>query len=726
MVSRYCDHGAYGAGVVTGSITTTTLTVTALTSGKLAIGSEISGSGVVDGTIITSLGTGLGGTGTYTVSISQTVSSTAITGKHAPPSVIPFPWLSPQEGDGLAKLPAASVGSAFITFSAVPAGATLTVLGVSVSLSGVTNAATALAAANQLAANINATSGAVGVGISNSVPLLRNLVYARGPTLGAPAGTCEIMMRVGADALNYVNNTACMIATSGFTNVSSTTANHQFAGGVSGCYGTLLSAAPCLPTALGTWSYGLWGGTQAPLAGYPLAGDWMEVRGGKRLLTNAAINPPRILSGGTAQLPCTYNIDDGTVWTEDGVNPILDLRTQINGAGYASMVVTGAAVIKGKKYSQTLNNLQFNLTGSNSNIYSFAISLHSTARWEYITLDGTTYNSGTGGTQLKCDSSTSANNMASSFLGCRFVQKTNQPFINIGLNTNYISANLDGCTFSNIGAVVPSNGVFSWVSLYGQVTLLSPIFENFVVGSRLLTQYVNASTPSLAHLVLKDPVLENVSHRGPYSMAFSAYTGPVNMQMFVHSSVEDTEDFGMETRAGFLEWNSTRSQPTLMARLSDGVTPMSWRFVPTTLVANVGALCPYEFPKITKINSLANGARTFTVDLCIEENLAWTKRDIWMTVDYIATDGSRMVIDTFDPLGGALDVSTSTWSQEATGKVTFVDGGLLYHNKYKITVATPAGKDIATGTKIGITMKMGGTTTLITRGGFIDPEITVV
>lgn len=64
--------------IVTGAISGTTLTVSAVTSGTLKIGQTIEGSGVTDGTIITALGTGSGGAGTYTVSASQTVSSTTI------------------------------------------------------------------------------------------------------------------------------------------------------------------------------------------------------------------------------------------------------------------------------------------------------------------------------------------------------------------------------------------------------------------------------------------------------------------------------------------------------------------------------------------------------------------------------------------------------------------------------------------------------------------------
>jgi len=70
--------GPAGAAL-TGSIAGTTLTVTAVSSGALSVGQEVRGTGVTAGTQITALGTGSGGNGTYTVSASQTVASSALT-----------------------------------------------------------------------------------------------------------------------------------------------------------------------------------------------------------------------------------------------------------------------------------------------------------------------------------------------------------------------------------------------------------------------------------------------------------------------------------------------------------------------------------------------------------------------------------------------------------------------------------------------------------------------
>lgn len=73
-------YSSSAAALVTGSISGTTLTVTAVSSGTLAVNQKITGTGIAANTTIVSFGTGSGGTGTYTVNNSQTVSSTTISG----------------------------------------------------------------------------------------------------------------------------------------------------------------------------------------------------------------------------------------------------------------------------------------------------------------------------------------------------------------------------------------------------------------------------------------------------------------------------------------------------------------------------------------------------------------------------------------------------------------------------------------------------------------------
>ena len=74
-------NGQIGA-VFTGSISGNILTVTAITSGAIALGQTLSGTGITTGTTIVAFQSGAGGNinevGTYTLNISQNVSSTTI------------------------------------------------------------------------------------------------------------------------------------------------------------------------------------------------------------------------------------------------------------------------------------------------------------------------------------------------------------------------------------------------------------------------------------------------------------------------------------------------------------------------------------------------------------------------------------------------------------------------------------------------------------------------
>jgi len=65
---------------VTASITGTTMTVSAVTTSGVAVGDLVHGAGVEPYTRVTALGTGTGGIGTYTVSVSQTLASGTVVG----------------------------------------------------------------------------------------------------------------------------------------------------------------------------------------------------------------------------------------------------------------------------------------------------------------------------------------------------------------------------------------------------------------------------------------------------------------------------------------------------------------------------------------------------------------------------------------------------------------------------------------------------------------------
>lgn len=72
IASEAMNSATVGA-VVTATISGTTMTVSGVTSGTLHVGQTVQGAGVTLGTIITALGTGTGGAGTYTLSVASTV-----------------------------------------------------------------------------------------------------------------------------------------------------------------------------------------------------------------------------------------------------------------------------------------------------------------------------------------------------------------------------------------------------------------------------------------------------------------------------------------------------------------------------------------------------------------------------------------------------------------------------------------------------------------------------
>lgn len=67
--------GTVTSAVFTGAVSGTTLTVTAVNSGTLAVGQNLFAVGALQETVITALGTGSGGTGTYTIGLSQTIAT---------------------------------------------------------------------------------------------------------------------------------------------------------------------------------------------------------------------------------------------------------------------------------------------------------------------------------------------------------------------------------------------------------------------------------------------------------------------------------------------------------------------------------------------------------------------------------------------------------------------------------------------------------------------------
>lgn len=158
------------AASFTGAISGTTLTVSAISSGTIIVGQTLSGTGITSGTRISSFVSGTGGTGTYTVSISQTAASTTITGVGTASSVAMSLASTTLTVSAVAS-GSLSVGQ-FLTGTGIPFGTSITAFGTGTGNTGTYVISTDIQIAST--AGISASggtvvSGAIGGSANSSV-----------------------------------------------------------------------------------------------------------------------------------------------------------------------------------------------------------------------------------------------------------------------------------------------------------------------------------------------------------------------------------------------------------------------------------------------------------------------------------------------------------------------------------------------------------------------------
>ena len=833
MANKYVDHGLYGACTFTGCIDNqalshampgtysgvagSTLTVATITgNGRIGLGSVFSYGG--NTYYVSAVGTVLstGGLGSYTITnVTGAAASLAVSaatlgtvnatfgnplngnGAAGSPADSILAWGVAQEGDGTA-LGAATPSIGSLAFSSVPTTGTISVFGASVSTTGVIGAATASAAADVLANNINATTNTVSTGGFNGSPQLRNVVYARGPSNGAPAGTCQVMTRAGSASFNGTT----WITTS----FDGSPTNTAFAGGAGGAWGYLWNAIGTMwPSAIACGGYGVWAATQ-PYVGSLAAGDICYVRSAKAIPVNPGNGTfsPAIPAMGSASSPVTFIIDNNSVWA-DGANTqvratyygtnfcspyfanasayanvvgnvftpatftgsitsnvltvsaisagTIAVGSRVNSVGGSSIVnaiitaqLTGSA--GGTGTYQLLTTPNAASTSCMSSLNSLAFELNTTSGTAYVQLNigmpgrisGVSLmsmsNAGTGNCVIYNGVSTGGTTAPhAGTLKDAYVRQTST---GIFLNAN--AGNYNRLVFQNLecdngSATNPNLGILGYNGMIGGITMDGCKFSNFAVGSK----FINALGTGGNKLIVRNQNWgSGVTLRGgpntanffTQAMPGSPAAFPFEKSIFAYSQL-GARDFMIDTPHGYLEWNSTLSFPYLNALLLDGVTPWVWHFVPSPNAGNIDRMTPFELPRIGKINSLASGARTITVEFCLEKTLAWTAADVSVAVEYTDVNGNLITLDTFDYLAGALTASTTTWTgmgvdpADSVNRVVWNSSGNIYHNRYKFVVSTPSGNNMANGSDIGVFFRIHTTTPASTKGGFVDPDFSV-
>ena len=147
--------------VFTGTISGTTLTVTAVKNGTIGVSQSLFGVGIAQETVITGLGTGSGGVGTYTINISQTV-STAET----------------MNSTAVAAVFTGTISATTLSVTAVASGTLY--LGQTVQGSGVTSNTVITALGNNIVLSQSIVSGGTGYAVNDQVTVVGG-VYGSTP-----------------------------------------------------------------------------------------------------------------------------------------------------------------------------------------------------------------------------------------------------------------------------------------------------------------------------------------------------------------------------------------------------------------------------------------------------------------------------------------------------------------------------------------------------------------
>jgi hypothetical protein len=728
MANKYLDHYLYAANAsLTGSVSSATLTVSSVTSGVIGIGSVLTGVGVPDGTFIAALGTGLGGTGTYTLNKSFTLSSTALISTNGNPSIVPA-WGVAQDGDGLAT-GKATPALASLTINAVAAaGNTITIAGVT--LTAVSSGATSTqfnvgsdvnTQATNIATALNAATGAVGANVSATLTQLRNIIFA-----SASGSAVNIMTRQGSINSNYANNSYMAISSSGWSTAPTVV---QFAGGTSGAWGWLFNTYAMWPSAITVANYGLFGATQ-PFLGAVSPGDSVYVRSNKILYcynVNYSLSPPTTFS--TAALPTNIIFDDGTnvpAWSADAPDPVFRVNWAPDGYMTHSLNIYHKATrIIGKINSTGLPNLQFHSTNSaitNNTYFVWTFTNNCYAKGVGFYND---YQSNTGICAQLAVSGTADAGAAVMFDDI-FMSFSNTSNSIYDLGTSYCSCTIRNLVFDNSGATAPHAGLISCSGNANNDLVINGIKAiNCLVGSKSVKSPSGIGT---GNILIINADLGNAFAFDPIASMYGNSANSTFQRTASIFSSATTRDFQINTIRGKSDWISGLGFPTLSATLLDGVTPWSIRFLASTIPGQTSTGRPHPSPRISKINSLANGARTITLEYLLNDTLSGIDTsNLWAELTYTDTNGRAVYLTTRQifPVA-ALTPSTNTgWSTWNGTKATWISGGTINFDRYKFVLSTPAGHDMTSGCEIIAQVHIGTSVTNVQQVLFIDPDMSL-
>lgn len=662
-------------------------------------------------------------------------------------------WGQPQDGDGTATgtgtTPACPIGSVvFSAPSGAPTAGSVSILGSAAIVPAYS--AVADTQANNLATAINASTAIVTLTTKAgniASPYVKALVYARGPSGGAPAGTCEIMSRLATDAFNTGTN----ITVTAWNNMTATPSDMR--GGVSGPW--RLFANPATLAANVSAAIGgvcTYGGVVATLLGTVAAGDQIHVRT-KRAGADVVYQWGTVSSTittravGTAAAPLAIVYDNGVKWPEAGVfTQKLDGSTSAN----RSLLMSSAAGVRqlwlGTRLSRTTCNSRIEV----QNVpvianYAFFLGGVSSGGSGALEIDGLEI-SGTGGAPINNTNAAYSYVILAAHANSAAARETpglrlrnvvtkskSRSFLNGSGNTSqysYIQA-VD-CLFDHTGITTACDEAIVTRTVAGNLRLDATRCEWLGFTATANQSGFQKYATNILTVRLLDCAFDNIKLSGGTANGGLVGSNEDTAVPLVDLTRSITVSSSLGIRPFVFE-NSRRSfawidsaAPTSSAVLPDGVTPFSVRTAVTTEVGNVSPMTPVSFPRMAKHSALVSGTRIATLRILVDNLIktalgerAPNSREMWIEVGYVGTDGLAKSVSTRQRLiENAVALAAGTpahWSATAYD----VNGGSHSYTAYEISVSCP---DVLTNSELGLVFCQGCQTTSADNLVFLDPE----
>lgn len=669
----------------------------------------------------------------------------------------------PQVGDGLASgagaTPASASTSMDFTTATAAAGATIAIMGATLTCvaTGATstqfNAGTGAVLAMNLATAINAATALPTTTTGGISPYLNALVWAT-----SSGAVLTVYTRVASVALNQSSNASCTILCGTLANWTTAPAVSNFAGGVSGPWAHFWNTSALAAAVSGTVSgaVGTYGGFMVTTMGLPVAGDIVYIRT-KRAGANIVVQMPTtsltVLSGrvvGTAAAPLTFLADAGLIWSGDSGVFTISMDGSLS-ANRSLLAPTGSRHIwSGVDLSSTTRNWRIEITGAlQTGNYTFQIgpANYSSSPLDIRSIELT----GAAGAPLNnlnvayqyVGFSASSPNAGMGRDGQPLLTLVNFIFRSKGLAGPFIGGNSSGyystyraigCIFDHTGlTIVSTAAILSFYASAGNVKIEAEQCQWLGFPAVANQSGFQAYSGVRAFLSLRDCTFDNIklmggtANGGLLGAADALGTENAEWQRCIQvvSSIA-SRPFVFENSRRSFGWVDSATPKITTSLLPDGVTSFSIRGGVSTESGIIGVARPVIYPRLAKINALADGSRTATLRLLVDNGIKTfngardpTNNEFWIDVSYVGTDGAAKRVSSRAVLGAtAASIPTGTAS-DWTAVAYDVNGISHTYSAYAISVSLP---NVKTLTDIGLELFQAVQSSSLDNLVFIDPE----